>query len=75
MATYSIRQYAIVEQEQRRVDLYTRGEAGWINEVVTRKASLDLSSLGVALDLSALYEDTELDPIRRQPGEKAAPAS
>ena len=34
-ATESIRQYAIVEQDERLVDLYTRTDAGWINEVVT----------------------------------------
>src|SRR5207248_10567862 len=31
--TASIRQYAIVEQDDRVVDLYTRTEAGWMNEV------------------------------------------
>ena len=75
MATPSIRQYAIVEQEERRVDLYTRTNDGWINEVVTGEASLDLSSLGIVLSLAALYEDTELDPTRRQAGAGAAPAS
>ena len=34
-ATPSVRQYAMVEQDERLVDLYTRSEAGWINEVIT----------------------------------------
>ena len=74
LSTPSIRQYAIVEQEERRVDLYTRSGEGWINEVVTGEARLNLSSLGVDLSLSALYEDTELDPTRQPASERAAPA-
>lgn len=75
MATPSIRQYAIVEQEERRVDLYTRAEEGWINEIVSGEARLSLSSLGIALELSALYQDTELDPIRQPAGGRSAAAS
>jgi Uma2 family endonuclease len=74
-ATPSIRQYAIVEQEERRVDLYTRGAEGWVNEIVTGEQTLNLSSVGVALALVALYEDTELDATRRQANERAAPVS
>jgi Uma2 family endonuclease len=75
LATPSLRQYAIIEQEERRVDLYTRGDEGWINEIVTGEATLNLSSLGITLELSALYQDTELDPTRRQAGGRAAAAS
>jgi Uma2 family endonuclease len=73
-ATPSIRQYAIVEQDERRVDLYTRAEAGWTNEVVTGDV-LNLSSIGVVLSLDTLYEDTELDPTRRRAGGEPAPAA
>ncbi|HEX3862447.1 MAG TPA: Uma2 family endonuclease [Stellaceae bacterium] len=48
-ATPSIRQYAIVEQDERRVDLYTRAGTGWTNEVVTGDMVLNLSSVGVVL--------------------------
>ncbi len=74
-ATASIRQYAIVEQDARRVDLYTRDEAGWINEVVTGDAVLKLSSVGVELSLDAIYEDTELDATRRPAGSESPPAA
>jgi Uma2 family endonuclease len=67
-ATESVRQYAIVEQDERLVDLYTRTEVGWINEVITGDAALKLSSIAVELSLDTIYEDTELDAIRR-PGE------
>jgi Uma2 family endonuclease len=74
-ATPSIRQYAIVEQDERRVDLYTRAEAGWTNEVVTGDAAVNLSSIGVVLNLDTIYEDTELDATRRQAGGEPAPAA
>ena len=74
-ATASVRQYAIVEQAERLVDLYTRSEAGWINEVITGDAALNLSSIGVVLSLDTLYEDTELDATRRQAGGEPAPAA
>lgn len=71
-ATPSIRQYAIVEQDERWVDLYTRADAGWIDEIVTGDAVLNLSSIGVEIALDAIYEDTELDATR--PREDGAPA-
>ena len=74
-ATVSIRQYAIVEQDERLVDLYTRAEAGWINEVITGDAVLNLSSIGVELRLDTIYEDTELDATRRPAGGEPAPAA
>ena len=71
----SVRQYALVEQDERRIDLYTRSEAGWINEVIIGNAALSLSSIGVELSLDAIYEDTELDPSRRPAGGEPAPAA
>lgn len=74
-ATASVKQYAIVEQDERLVDLYTRTEAGWINDIVTGGAVLNLSSLGLELSLDAIYEDAELDATRRPAGEGPAPAA
>jgi Uma2 family endonuclease len=65
-ATPSIRQYAIIEQDERRVELYTRGETNWTNEVITGDSVLNLSSLGMPLPLDAIYEDTDLDATRRR---------
>jgi Uma2 family endonuclease len=64
-ATPSIRQYAIVSQDERVIDLYTRSETGWINEIIGETGALNLSSIGVELPLDAIYEDTELDATRR----------
>jgi Uma2 family endonuclease len=74
-ATPSIRQYAIVEQDERRIDLYTRTATGWTNEVITGDAPLNLTSIGVVLGLDTIYEDTELDATRRQAGGEPAPAA
>jgi Uma2 family endonuclease len=40
-ATPSIQQYAIIEQDERRIDLYTRAGDRWANEVVTGDATLN----------------------------------
>jgi Uma2 family endonuclease len=69
----SLRQYAIVEQDQRRVDLYTRTEAGWANQIVTGNAMLNLSSIGIGLPLDAVYEDTDLDASRLATGDESPP--
>jgi Uma2 family endonuclease len=73
-ATPSVRQYAIIEQDARRIDLYTRAGDHWTDEVVEGDAVLNLSSIGVEVSLDAIYEDTELDATRRQAGEQQAPA-
>jgi len=74
-ATESVRQYAIIEQDERLVDLYTRTEAGWVNEVITSDAALKLSAIGVELSLDTIYEDTELATTRRPGGGESAPAA
>src|SRR5712692_2215742 len=74
-ATPSIRQYAIIEQDERRIDLYTRAGMEWTNEVVENKAVLKLSSIGVEVSLDTIYEDTELDTIRPREDGQQAPAA
>ena len=73
-ATPSIQQYAIIEQDARRVDLYTRSGDRWTDEIVERDATLTLSSIGVAITLDAIYEDTELDATLPREGGSRAPA-
>ena len=73
-ATPSVKQYAIVEQDDRLVDLYTRTDAGWVNDIVAGDAVLNLSSLGLELGLDVIYEDTELDLNPRPAGEGPVPA-
>ena len=74
-ATPSVRQYAIVAQDERLVDLYTRSDAGWINEVVADDGVLKLSAIGVELSLDAIYQDTDLAATRRPAAGEPAPAA
>ena len=73
-ATPSIRQYAIIEQDERLIDFYTRTGDRWIDEIIEGDAVLNLSSIGVEVSLDAVYEDTELDAIRPREGERQIPA-
>ena len=73
-ATPSIRQYAIIEQDERLIDLYTRTGEGWIDEIVEGDAVLKLSSLGVEVSLDVIYEDTELDATRLPDRRRQTPA-
>jgi Uma2 family endonuclease len=73
-ATPSIRQYAIIEQDERLIDLYTRTGDRWTDEIIEGDAVLNLSSIGVEVSLDVIYEDTELDAIRRREGERQIPA-
>ena len=73
-ATPSIQQYAITEQEARRVDLYTRSGDRWTDEIIEGDAILNLSSIGVEISLDTVYEDTELDATRLREDGRQAPA-
>ena len=73
-ATPPIQQYALIEQDERRIDLYTRAGAEWTNEIIAGDAVLKLSSIGVEVSLDAIYEDPELDATRPREGEPQAPA-
>ena len=73
-ATPSIRQYAIIWQDERLIDLYTRTEAGWTNELIADVGVLNLSSIGVEIGLDTIYEDTDLDLTRQQANEAPPPA-
>lgn len=73
-ATPSIQQYAIIEQDARRVDLYTRSGDRWTDEIVESDAVLKLSSIGVEIILDTVYEDTELDATRPREDGRRVPA-
>jgi Uma2 family endonuclease len=74
LATPSIQQCAIIEQDARRIDLYTRAGDIWTNEIIQDEAVLRLPCIGVEISLDTIYEDTELDATRRREDEPQAPA-
>jgi hypothetical protein len=65
-------QYAIVEQDERRIELYTRADTKWTDEILQGTGILNLSSIGVEISLDTIYEDTELDAIPQPAGETQA---
>ena len=74
-ATPSIRQCAIVEQDERLIDLYTRAGDRWTDEIVEGDAVLKLSSIDVEVSLDVIYDDTELDATRRREGVRQIPVA
>jgi Uma2 family endonuclease len=72
-ATPSIQQYAIIEQDARRVDLYTRSGHRWTDEIIEGDAVLRLSSIGVEISLDTVYEDTDLNATRLRESWRQAP--
>lgn len=57
----SLQEYALVSQDLRRVEVYRRGpEVGWTFLTFERDEVVTLASLGVALSLGAVYEDTDV---------------
>ena len=73
-STPSIQRYAIIEQDARRVDLYTRSGDRWTDEIIEGDAVLELFSVGAEISLDAIYEDTELDTTRPREGGQQVPA-
>jgi hypothetical protein len=60
-------QYAIVEQDERRIELFTRADNNWTDEIVQGKGVLNLSSIGVEISLD--LRGTELDATPQPAGE------
>ena len=56
-ALASLQTYLLVEQDERRVYVYGRGETGWQMQEYGGQASLSLSCLDAALTLDEIYED------------------
>lgn len=57
----TLEEYLIVDQEQRRAELYRRqGDIGWIHLVCEAGDTLELASIGLELPLAALYQGTDV---------------
>ncbi|GAB3638471.1 Uma2 family endonuclease [Hymenobacter arcticus] len=66
----SLRHYLLVSQTAWVVEWFRRDEAGqWIYTLLsTPERVLEIPDLGLALPLRELYEDTDVAPLRVQPG-------
>jgi Uma2 family endonuclease len=64
----SLRQYVLVSQDELRVDVYARDEAGWSYRVLSGpSATLELAAGAVRLGAAEIYEGSSLDPARQSP--------
>ena len=64
----SLRQYVLVSQDELRVDVYDREEAGWSYRVLSGlSATLELAAGPVQLGTAEIYEGSSLDPARQTP--------
>jgi Uma2 family endonuclease len=62
----SLRQYALVSQDELRIDLYSRRGEGWTYQVLTgRKAKLRIAIGDFDMSTVEIYEGSSLDPRRR----------
>jgi Uma2 family endonuclease len=53
----SLREYVLVSQHERRIDVYRRQETGWHLEDFGPGERLDLASIGVSLAVDDVYTD------------------
>jgi len=56
----SLRTYVLVDQSTRHVEVWTRGDAGWSNAEYTDADRVELTSIGVTLGVSELYDEAGL---------------
>lgn len=55
----SLRHYVLVEQKERRIEVWSRTERGWELEVVEPPAdAIALDAIDVTLSLVSLYRDS-----------------
>lgn len=57
----TLRAYVLIAPETRRIEWYTRQEAGrWVYQSIERKGALRLESIDVTLDVAAIFAQLEL---------------
>lgn len=52
----SLREVVLVAQDRRRIEVWSRSEAGWIHAVYGPGSEAPLASINYALDVDALYD-------------------
>jgi Uma2 family endonuclease len=56
----SLKEYVLVSQDKRQVEVYRRQDLGWLHLVFEREQVVKLESVGVKLPLRTIYEDTKV---------------
>jgi len=62
----SLQEYILVDQERQWVEVFRRNETGWMQEIATAGESISLSSLGISLALTDIYEDAAVPEVSEQ---------
>ncbi|MEJ0019487.1 MAG: Uma2 family endonuclease [Acetobacteraceae bacterium] len=65
-ATPSIQRYVILEQTSQAATVHARSGNGWMTDILTGDAVLDLPEIGAGIALSDLYEGVEF-PLDERP--------
>ena len=65
----SLQEYMLVDQARQWVEVFRRNETGWMQEIAMAGEAITLSSLGVSLTLSDIYEDTDVPAVSVQTDE------
>jgi Uma2 family endonuclease len=63
----SLKEYVVVDQDRRRVDVYRAGAGGWRAETLSDAGTFELSCLGLRLSLDEIYDGVELPPEVAEP--------
>lgn len=58
----SLRDYVVVDQDRRRVDVYRRDGNGWQAGTLMDSGAFELGCLRLHLSLEAIYEGVEMPP-------------
>jgi Uma2 family endonuclease len=53
----ALREYVLISQHQRRVEVFRRVDSGWTHDVHDAGSTIDLASLGISLSTDELYDD------------------
>lgn len=58
----SLREYVLVSQDKRRVEIFRRGpDVGWLHVVFERDQAVRFESVGVKIPMRRIYEKIEVD--------------
>jgi Uma2 family endonuclease len=59
----SLKQYVLVDQTRRKVEVYTRSESVWIYQML-EAGSFNVACLDVAMTLDEVYAGLEVEPVK-----------